>query len=348
MTVGGPGFPSVYFQRYDSSGNRIGSAEIVNEVFRRAEHPDIAVNKDGSFVICWQDDRHTPVVPVRYDIFMQRYNSNGVKIGNNVKVNDDNDSTKDQLAPSISSDGRGQIVISWGDQRLFYPFSARFYQLYDSNGTIVGPNKRADVNATFAETGMSRVFMRSDRKFFIGWTDESYAGRAQFYGRRFDSLGNPIGNPYMIPMSSPGTSTQRGDAVAIYGDRVYSTWTDNRNGGSVNYDIYCNVRGFQNPDTVIGIINTNTLAEEFKLFPAYPNPFNTKSKIKYQISKKSNVKLIVYNVLGEEVGILVDEHQLPGTYEAAFDGTDFPSGVYFYRLIAGDNIIAAKKLIIVK
>jgi hypothetical protein len=86
----------------------------------------------------------------------------------------------------------------------------------------------------------------------------------------------------------------------------------------------------------IGIVNNSNTASSFFLEQNYPNPFNIESKIKFQIAKRGKVKLALFDVLGKEVGILLDSEQQPGVYEISFDGTGYPSGVYFYRLVTGE------------
>jgi hypothetical protein len=92
---------------------------------------------------------------------------------------------------------------------------------------------------------------------------------------------------------------------------------------------------------------SSKVPDKFSLCQNYPNPFNPKSKIKFEIAKSSEAKIIVYDALGREVAVLVNEQLKPGTYEVEFDGTNFPSGVYFYKLIAGDHI-EIRKMILVK
>lgn len=77
---------------------------------------------------------------------------------------------------------------------------------------------------------------------------------------------------------------------------------------------------------------------EFNLSQNYPNPFNPQTKIKFDIPANvkgltSNVKLVVYDLLGREVATLVNEELKPGTYEADWDASNFSSGVYFYKII---------------
>jgi photosystem II stability/assembly factor-like uncharacterized protein len=87
--------------------------------------------------------------------------------------------------------------------------------------------------------------------------------------------------------------------------------------------------------------------QEFALFQNYPNPFNPNSDIRYQISEFRTVKLAVYDLLGHEVAVLVNENKAPGTYQVRFDGAGLPSGVYFYRMTAG-SYSATKKLLLVR
>jgi photosystem II stability/assembly factor-like uncharacterized protein len=89
------------------------------------------------------------------------------------------------------------------------------------------------------------------------------------------------------------------------------------------------------------------LPSTFEIFQNYPNPFNPSTKIKFSIPKESNVNLSIYNVLGELVSTLVNESMKPGNYELEFNGKDLASGVYIYRLEAG-NFISNKKMILMK
>jgi hypothetical protein len=89
------------------------------------------------------------------------------------------------------------------------------------------------------------------------------------------------------------------------------------------------------------------LQKSFALAQNYPNPFNPKTGIRYQVPGVSDVKLVVYDLLGREVAVLVDENKSPGSYEVTFDGGGLSSGVYFYRLQAGD-LVQTKTLVILK
>lgn len=93
---------------------------------------------------------------------------------------------------------------------------------------------------------------------------------------------------------------------------------------------------------------SNQIPEEFMLYQNYPNPFNPLTTIKFDLAKNSNVKLVIYDIVGNEVSVLVDN--LPftaGTYEYAFDASNLASGVYIYKLIS-DNFSDSKKMVLSK
>ncbi|HUI29839.1 MAG TPA: CARDB domain-containing protein [Candidatus Acidoferrales bacterium] len=94
-------------------------------------------------------------------------------------------------------------------------------------------------------------------------------------------------------------------------------------------------------------VHQNLLPRTFAISQNYPNPFNPTTIINYQLPSISHVLLKVYDVLGREVATLVDEVKAPGKYEVGFNGSRLASGVYFYRIVAG-NYISTKKMLIVK
>jgi photosystem II stability/assembly factor-like uncharacterized protein len=87
--------------------------------------------------------------------------------------------------------------------------------------------------------------------------------------------------------------------------------------------------------------------EVFDLAQNYPNPFNPSTKIDYSIAQTTNVQLVIFNSIGEEIAVMVNEVQQPGSYTVNYNAASLSSGVYFYKLIAGD-FISIKKMILLK
>lgn len=86
---------------------------------------------------------------------------------------------------------------------------------------------------------------------------------------------------------------------------------------------------------------------DFRLNQNYPNPFNPSTTITYSISEQANVSLKIFDVLGEEVKVLLNERKPKGSYQIEFDASTLPSGIYFYRLQSGDYL-ETKKLVLIK
>jgi hypothetical protein len=91
-----------------------------------------------------------------------------------------------------------------------------------------------------------------------------------------------------------------------------------------------------------------SLPLETSLSQNYPNPFNPTTAISYQLSAASKIRLAVYDMLGREVGILVDEFRAPGRYTTAWDARGFASGLYVCRLSVGTSYTEARKMVLVR
>ena len=117
-----------------------------------------------------------------------------------------------------------------------------------------------------------------------------------------------------------------------------------------NNELYtCTTSGiYKFLNTAIGISGGPEITPEgYVLYQNYPNPFNPSTKIDYTIPVNSFVNVKVYDVNGREVAQLVNETKTAGNYSVTFDASAYPSGVYFYRLSAGD-IRVEKKMVLVK
>ena len=92
---------------------------------------------------------------------------------------------------------------------------------------------------------------------------------------------------------------------------------------------------------------SSEVPSEFKLQQNYPNPFNPNTKINFNLPKEGAVKLSVFDVIGREVSVLVNENLRAGIYEVNFDAANLTSGTYFYRIISG-SYAETKKMILIK
>jgi hypothetical protein len=98
----------------------------------------------------------------------------------------------------------------------------------------------------------------------------------------------------------------------------------------------------------MGIVkNENSAINNFKLLQNYPNPFNPSTSIEFDIPKSSFVKLAVYDILGREIDMLVNEELKSGSYSTEWNAVNIPSGVYFYKLIT-DDFSDTRKMVLLK
>jgi hypothetical protein len=114
-------------------------------------------------------------------------------------------------------------------------------------------------------------------------------------------------------------------------------------GGEGPYSTVWNFR-----TALVGVSQTgNEIPEKFNLFQNYPNPFNPVTKIKFDLPNGSATMLAIYNILGKEVMVLTDQFLQAGSYSIELDASNLPSGVYFYKLQAG-NFTDVGKMVLVK
>lgn len=102
-----------------------------------------------------------------------------------------------------------------------------------------------------------------------------------------------------------------------------------------------------NPDGTTGVENGNAVPNEFNLLQNYPNPFNPTTTISFSLATNGFVNLTVFNIAGEKVATLVHKEYQTGNYTVEFNAANLPSGIYLYRLSAG-NFVSTKKMILMK
>jgi len=101
------------------------------------------------------------------------------------------------------------------------------------------------------------------------------------------------------------------------------------------------------PSSAAGIeINNLNVPEGFELYQNYPNPFNPSTTMSFTISDAHSTNLKVYDILGNEIAILVDEEKSAGSYSVVFIADQLSAGVYFYELQSGDNVKTKKMLLL--
>ncbi len=163
---------------------------------------------------------------------------------------------------------------------------------------------------------------------FIVWNDESW----QFFGipRRVLTFLSPIAQYY----------DQIADSIGIVRMKRYAT------------DLEYVITGWIISGKVYGTITSskeldNSIPNKTNLYQNYPNPFNPSTRINYDIPKNTNVKIIIFNEIGEQIETLVNSFKQKGSYEIEWNASKYSSGIYYCTMIC-DNITKTTKLVLLK
>jgi hypothetical protein len=176
--------------------------------------------------------------------------------------------------------------------------------------------------------------------------------RLRIFGQNFNSAAQTItvkeGSTTLVSPALPKLKT---DTTGVDVLSSAFTWTGGSHkivvsGGGASKDIWIDQVQLVKDSTVTGILGNGQRPDVFALEQNYPNPFNPSTKINFTLGKISNVKLTVYNLLGQKVATLLENRMEAGAHSVVFDAARFASGVYFYRIEAGDFTMSKKMLLL--
>ncbi|RMG24872.1 MAG: T9SS C-terminal target domain-containing protein [Methanobacteriota archaeon] len=179
-----------------------------------------------------------------------------------------------------------------------------------------------------------------EKLIFSGFTIEARIPLATLASIAGGEIFKPV-EGYRIPFDAALNDAD--GTGAREGILTWSPYNDDTSWKSPKYWLYTWLGTKMHP---LGV-EDGQVALSYDLKQNYPNPFNPTTTIQYSIQKPGHVALTVYNSLGQKVATLYEGFRNAGNYTAQFNATDLPSGIYFYRLEAG-NFIAVKKMLLVK
>ena len=236
------------------------------------------------------------------------------------------------ITSSPTIDANGNIYVGTED--------GKFYSLNKSGGIRWYFQTPAQIKSTATITTSQKIYFGNDAGEIYGldtnkivrfyYIDSSKISCAMLYQNRTLYFGNEAGRIFALYDSIDGS---RGPVKPVWGtfqNNVRRTGNQHDDGPSI---------GIQKI--------TNIIPVRFELFQNYPNPFNPVTNIRYNVASLKFIKLIVYDILGKEIATLVNEKLQPGTYEVTWDGSQYPSGAYFYKLTAGD-FKETKRMLLIK
>lgn len=227
--------------------------------------------------------------------------------------------------------GTGSITVDWVRVRKWVSGLQPFVSTMGAEQTF--PNNPTALTA-LAVSGL---------KINLNWTDNS-TNEDKFYIQRSTNGGANWINKDSV---NSGVNTYRDSLLTPGQVYCYRVCAGNCRGKSAYTPSACDTAL-----ALVGISNSGTVIPAvYALYQNYPNPFNPVTKIKFDIplnakGQSSNVKLVLYDVLGREKAEIVNGLMQAGSYEVDFDGSNFSSGVYFYRLESGEFIKEMKMVLL--
>ncbi len=311
----------VYYKRSTDGGSTWGAeVQLTSNTDGSFNYPSVSVTGQNVHIV-WNDNRDG-----NEEIYYKRSTDGGISWGaDNRLTNDPATSNYSQVTASGSA-----VHVVWNDFRDGN--GEIYYKRSTDNGLSWSTDTRLTNDAAYSYDESIAV---SGSFVHVVWTDWRDGSNGEIYYKR-DPTGNP-GNPTQYTYC--GNNNQKvlvchnGHTICIsinavpahlaHGDQLGSCGDNN----IIEYE--------------------NELPNSYSLSQNYPNPFNPTTKIRFALPKSSIAKLVVYDMLGREVETIVNEQLNAGTYEADWSADKFSSGIYYYKLVAGDYT-ETKKMILMK
>ena len=251
---------------------------------------------------------------------------------------------------------------------LFLNQQTGFLLLQNSNGTTPsvfktinggvnwtgynGPNNGfdiyfLDVNTGFTTGANGEIFRTTNGG--INWVSNSYTTTSTLNSISFvnNNTGYIVGySSILLKTTNCGINWYEiPTGLKAYNGSLYGVTS--RNGFATFVGEYGIIKSTNDVHQVSVRNDFKEIPRSYLLHQNYPNPFNPATKIKFDVMRLGDVKIVVYDITGRVIQTLVNERLQPGTYETLFNGSQLTSGVYFYRLIT-DGFSEAKKMLLIK
>jgi hypothetical protein len=248
---------------------------------------------------------------------------------------------KTDIITKDSVDSDGNIFLNFDNQTGMFEWKYKITRNKDS--IFISPTRRNDLEYTFPlEKGKEWIIYSDYESKYVGYVFDSY--KVEVFGDSVDVFGVAyFGTTIDDTISWPGNYLAQPIRIMAKGFGVIEEYEETTykilTGAVINGKTY---------GTIVSIeTGKDILPSHIELYQNYPNPFNPSTVISWQLAESINVNLKVYDILGREIKTLVNTYQTAGKHEVLFDGSNLPSGIYIYRLSAG-NISINKKMLLLK
>jgi Ca2+-binding RTX toxin-like protein len=250
----------IYAQRYNSTGVAVGNEFKVNTYSTSSQfNPTVAIDADGDFLISWISDGQDGS---GNGIYAQRYNSAGVAVGNEFKVN--TYTTNSQVNPTVAMDAGGDFVISWQSYYQDGDGYGIYAQRYNSAGVAVGNEFKVNTYTSNFQVNPT-VAMDTDGDFVISWQSYGQDGNGYgIYAQRYNSAGVAVGNEFKVNTYTANYQVNPTVAIDGVGNFIISWTSDGQDGNG--YGIYA--QRYNSAGVAVGgEFKVNTYTDNYQFQP---------------------------------------------------------------------------------
>ena len=314
--------------KYDSSGNLLWSNEYPRNGNGITWAKSLALDKNCNVCVAGYTEQGTITSS---DFFVIKYSSSGLTEWVRT-YNNDSTQYSTYMANSVGVDSTGSVYVS-GVYKSYQGAPTKLLTIkYSDSGELIWFHKESDTlggqNSWFTLDHLGNVYSVASYSSVYPLSNVMMI--------KYDSSGRKLWTQSYIDTFSTTSFIKVDEKLNIYLTGSRGTYTNGNNAFTVKYNQLTGIK-----------TSSSSIPVNFKLYQNYPNPFNPATKIEYSIPQNGNVLLKVYDMLGREVAVLVNEYKNAGYYTVNFDGSKLSSGVYIYKLQSG-QYSDMKKMVLIK
>lgn len=330
------GSAQLFGQWIDTEGDLIGSDFMISDDLNDVQNGYVSLDLDnaGRVFIVWLDYGQSE--PTVRGEFFHADRSYG---GSFLWTSDVSGVAIDQLSAAVTP--AGETFLAWTGADDTYTHI--YLTVLDSTGSLISPSEEITDESNMTASDPS-VSIDENGYLVAGWLD-GRSGRRLGYYQLFDDILAPIGGNTAFSSATP--EYMEAPTVLAHRGRAWFTWADPRIEGLnvfIGSYVYLPTDVDDSDDDLIPAI--------YHLSQNYPNPFNPSTTITFSLPRSTQARLVVYNLLGQEVIKLADSRFVAGEHTVVWDGKNqagdrVTSGVYFYRLTT-EQFSEQKKMVLIK
>jgi hypothetical protein len=302
--------------------------------------PPYLAYSDGIWHFAYSNYPSDP--PVRYEIYYMNSYDDGDTWSVPLML-----STQDGFSSqwvNLAVDENGIVATTWMDYK-YGSYLGQWGEIICRVSTDYGLNWGSEIRINNDTTSRYSDVYVNGNSIFVTYDNHERIDNTEIYLRESHDSGRSWGDIELVSDTdersyAPGIAYSNPSSTS---EMLHIVWYDIFNAWN-SCTFYRRktqqVTGIEDDDQFL-------LPDQTEMLYNYPNPFNTSTIIRYRLADDSNVRLSIYNLLGEKVADLVDERQNGGEHEITWDASPYSSGIYFYKLTA-DNQSFTKRMVLLR